>query len=107
VFEIKPGDIVSQWCDEEEFDSGEYRWCELRSERPDESMNLVEVTRYLILANSCSEELDNHGHLAALYNAYILYCRKPDWVGDRWIEAGDQYWLSETEFIDPREWKIL
>ena len=47
---IEVGDIVSQLCDLEEFHTGDYRWSELRSARPDDALNLIEVARYLIIA---------------------------------------------------------
>jgi len=106
-FNIEVGDIISQLCDLEEYDTGEYRWSELRRERPDDSLNLVEVTRYLVL----EEDVEDIAGL--MYKTLIIYSRPADWCDDHYDDyddaprCGTYYWLTSTEIDDPREWKKL
>jgi len=113
---IEAGDIVSQLCDLEEFHTGDYRWSELRSERPDDALNLIEVARYLIIAAE-NDDWDGHDEIhGPVFDTVLLYAAMPDW-GDEWNEdnnctalpmCGSHYWLSHREFDDdPREWKKL
>lgn len=113
---IEVGDIISQLCDLEEFHTGDYRWSELRSERPDDALNLIEVARYLIIAAE-KDDCDGHEEIhGPVFKTILLYAAMPDW-GDEWNEdnnctalpmCGSHYWLSHSEFgDDPREWKKL
>jgi len=100
---IEVGDIVSQLCDLEEYDTGEYRWGELRTERADDSLNLIEVARYLIL----EEEIEEH--VGLMYKTLLIYSRPAEWCDhyDDLPRCGTYYWLTSNEIRDPREWKKL
>jgi len=112
---IEVGDIISQLCDLEEFHTGDYRWSALRRSRPGDSLNLIEIARYLILGMEDKDNTDETEDIdGPMFHTLLLYSRQADWC-DEWGSTnysalplcGTHYWLSYTEMDDPREWKKL